>query len=264
MKNMKLFLLVLAVAAVFLCGGARAFDLKYQKTCLEIAVGDGYTAMDEWNKGFANSAQALYSAGEYLDGPYYYEYADAPFFSLDAGNMYDTGAGLLDISLKYFYISLSEPDMKFTWSNFQTSNSIKTLIRPSFFGVSLKYGLELNKPNFPYFDLFAGFDLGAFTTYGRQTTYSYYGNGALMGIYSRDFDTGASFFPGGSAELTSYTWFTDRLGIAIKGGYRLANGFVNYKVTKDPDQANVGGKGHINVDYSGFYFNAGIVLAVWQ
>ena len=264
MNNTKKFLAILAFTTVFLCSKARALDLKYERTCLEITAGYGYTDMDEWNKNIRDSVNILNGAGQYLKGKYYYFYAGAPFFGVDAGNMYDTGAGLLEISLKYFYISLSEPDLKFTWADLQPSNSITTLIRPSFFGISLKYGLERNKPDFPYYDVLAGVDLGAFTTYGRQTTYSYYGDGALMGIYSRDFDTATSFFPGGSADITTYIWFTDKLGVTLKGGYRFAKGFVNYKVTKDPDPANVGGKGHINVDYSGLYFNVGMILAVWQ
>lgn len=238
-----------------------ALDFRYNSTDLVITGGYAGLNMSKWNHDvdIANLDLALMGCtyrSSYID--------DAIDFSASVNNLFNTVVGIVSICLKYEHLSIYSMDRTAAYPTGELWFNTTTMMRPSYFGIGVNYVVEFNNDNHRWFNIFLGGDVGLFFTYGFQSQNGYLTTGDKYYWVYNDFNAKNNLFWGGNINIGGNYWITDRTGFEISGGYKMAKGAIDYKITEHTDASKVGTDGWFEVDYSGFFIRGGIILTIWN
>jgi len=234
---------------------------EYLKTYVEFNGGYGTVAMEEENKLEDEIIKGIIGYGLIPD---YHKTKDTGIFNVVINNTFNSPLGIIGICFRYDYLSLFVNNDYAYYSSGQLAGSTTAIIRPSYFGMGLKYFIENKVGDFLKINPYLGIDAGIFMTYGNANSKNYFETGDVYFEEKKDFEMEQSQFWGGNVEIGNEVWFGEIFGLNVKGGYRYADGFINYKFTKHTDPAKLNTEQHIIVDYSGFYISVGLLVAVWR
>lgn len=236
-------------------------DAEYLKTYVEFNGGYGTVAMEEEKRLTDELVRNLIEYGLIPD---IHKISDTGIFNVTINNTFNTPVGIIGVYFKYDYLSLFVKNDAAYYFSGELAGTWTAMIRPSYFGMGFKYIVENKAGDFFKLNPYLGIDAGIFMTYGYAHSKDYFETGGVYYETEKDFEMGQSQFWGGNIEIGNEVWFGEIIGLNVKGGYRYADGFINYKFTKHTDPAKLNTEQHIIVDYSGFYISAGLLVAVWQ
>jgi len=159
----------------------------------------------------------------------------------------------LEVYLKNSLILLNDSGSTAVWPDMVIAQSMKSDLSAIYTGLGARFNFA--SENIPALTGYAGADAGLCHYYWNFISEeTYKANGDNLYKVRKEWQTAV---PGISAEAGINWWLTGNMGISIKGGYRLAAGKVMVKII------NISGwtgatEGEDYMDYSGFYWNAGL------
>ncbi|MBN2753479.1 MAG: tetratricopeptide repeat protein [Candidatus Goldbacteria bacterium] len=173
--------------------------------------------------------------------------------SLEVGYNFNAPAGLAAVYLKNEVSIIRDTESIALWPNGKTAQKISGDFSAIYTGIGLKkYAFDESAFN-PYIGLDAGLTYSFNNTMDEESaledgTYSY--------RIKKSWDTA---FAGISAEAGANWMFSESAGINLKTGYRYSRGTVMVK-TENVYGWTGESQGQSQVDYSGFYFGAGLLI----
>jgi tetratricopeptide (TPR) repeat protein len=165
----------------------------------------------------------------------------------------NTSFGSLGIYFKNSLIILRDTTSSAHWENGMLAQSLRADFSTFYSALGLRYNIAADDN--PSLTGYAGAGAGLCHYYWNTITDDAYKiDGGVSHKIKKDWATAV---PALDMECGVNWWYSDNMGLGIKGGYRLAQGRVIVKVT-DADKGAY--QAEDSVDYSGFFANAGILL----
>ena len=225
-----------------------SLDIKYLRACFEFTGGYAGIAMTSWNK-----VRKEFVGEKELEGFYseYKEVSNAGTFNINLVNIMKTKWGIFGINIRYDYLSIINSNLKLYFDPEKTKIYVResSVLRASYFGLGLRYYL-FNSDNNHWLDVYVGVDEGLFFNWGNVgiTYKDIIGN---VSSHTNDkFNAISEPFWGGDYELGINLFLKELVGVTIKTGYRVAEGWVS------------GAGTYYIVDYSGFYIKGGVLINI--
>jgi hypothetical protein len=254
-KTIKL-ILILIFQILFTSTFLYAFDIKYEKTTLELSGGYAGVAMSAVNKAMDNFIAFNSSIGNSSNEKHF---TNGDIFSLDVDSYFLTSIGRFSTTLKYENIPLYHNDGIYYYPNGNIYYRIIETYHPVFFTTGIKYWIDFNN-NLPNYSMFFGGDIGVNSTNGifNQKDYEIGYENNYQYVFNNSFNCS------GNVEVGAQIMILERIGFRITCGYKIAPGVVNEICTKHERPALVGKNDFFAVDYSGSYVKLGLLAMIFS